>query len=186
MISSCFPIFSPDFFQLCNLQLERVRDFGVLGPKWNVYQTPLFQGQGSIGKSCRKIVGARGGGWLHGSHLPGIIGLMHTWQTMTACTDLLKFTKLKRSSQLLPCWERANQFSSGAPLGASTLQGRPARENYQYKMDPMLCVCTCVYVYMFVCISMYINMDMYVPWHVCESERKTRGNQFLDCEGPRD
>lgn len=84
------------------------------------------------------------------------------------------------------CWERANQFSNGAPLGASTLQGRPAQENYQYKMDPMLCVCTCVYVYMFVCISMYINMDMYVPWHVCESERKTCGNQFLDREGPRD
>lgn len=49
-------------------------------------------------------------------------------------------------------------------------------------------VCACVYVYMYVCvyISIYINMNIHMPWHVCGSERKTHGNQFLDCVGPRD
>lgn len=40
----------------------RMRDFGALGPEWNVYLSPPLKAQGSTKKRNTKIVRARGDG----------------------------------------------------------------------------------------------------------------------------
>lgn len=51
--------------QLINIQ--RIKDFGLLSRKWDVYHTPLIKAHGSMWKMRWKDLRTRGGGYLQGS-----------------------------------------------------------------------------------------------------------------------
>lgn len=61
-------------------RVQRVRDSGVLSPKWEAHIAPLAIQLGvCVEVGTGKVVRAGGGGWLHGNCFPAGAGQMHRW-----------------------------------------------------------------------------------------------------------